>query len=911
MNSKQQPQTLEDVVTSTLFNNQPIPTEQDIEKLVLMYNTLPIYGYEAHTVKEIIKRIHANFHITMDIGQGVYDPETHQPWLSGRKATILPFFWDRYKKYLQYDSWAPQVLSKLDIVTDEIIDAFGNPEEKNNWKRRGMVVGDVQSGKTATYTALICKAADAGYRVIVLLTGVLESLRKQTQERLDMGFVGVDSAGLLTRNKSNSRIGAGKIAHQKMAVVFTSRTDDFKTSNMHNLNLRIGSVNEPILLVVKKNKKILENLNNWLKTHNADDSGKIRSTPALIIDDEADNASVNTNDTQFDDNSPTAINQQIRILLDLFDQNTFVGFTATPFANIFINPDSTHEMSGDDLFPRDFIYSLESPTNYVGAEKIFLDRENDQLSDILVTITDIDTILPLNHKSSFRINELPQSLVDAIYTFALSTTIRDIRNTEKRNSHRSMLVNVSRFTVVQNHVRNLIGVELSKIQDAVRNYAGLSYKEAINSSFEIKKLYEVWKKYFFSLDTSWSDIQKQLHESIAPILTKAINQSNQDRLNYAENKDAGLRVIAVGGNSLSRGLTLEGLSVSYFYRNTQMYDTLLQMGRWFGYRNGYEDLCRIWLEDTAIGWYTHITEVSRELRDEIKHMNRLGSKPIDFGLKVRSHPHSLLVTARNKMRSAQDFERVISFSDSSQDTAVLPFKKDILELNKKITFEFVGDLIEKFGNPNKTAKGNFIWRNIPKQIVADYIRGFQSHPTDIFFLEDVLEDFIASTDVPKLATWDIVIPFPRDSNLAPISIGGLNINSRIRTLKVSQDSNSIYIGGNKFRVSDPSDQGESLDLEQIENIKNEYRNKNPGKTIPGNEYRKKMSKPLLLVNFVKSKDDLPEFFERGIYGIPLIALCIAFPEFKDDESRRVRYKINLVEYRRLFGDSLDEESDAL
>lgn len=240
---------------------------------------------------------------------------------------------------------------KFSLVTDDTLGLHGDPARANSWERRGLVMGDVQSGKTATYTALTCKAADAGYRLIILLTGTLENLRRQTQERLDAGFVGLDSSGLLTRERRKIEVGVGEIDRRRMAMVFTSRLRDFNTILVNQLNLRIRDMAEPILLVVKKNKRILENLENWLRAYNAGESDVI-DTPLLLIDDEADNASVNT---RSEAQNPTAINERIRALLRLFTRNNYVGFTATPFANIFIDSDTEDEMRGNDLFPRDFI----------------------------------------------------------------------------------------------------------------------------------------------------------------------------------------------------------------------------------------------------------------------------------------------------------------------------------------------------------------------------------------------------------------------------------------------------------------------------------------------------------------------------------------------------------------------------
>lgn len=266
------------------------------------------------------------------------------------------------------------------------------------------MVGDVQSGKTATYTALCCKAGDVGYRLIILLTGTLESLRRQTQERLDEGFVGLDSSGELRKVRSRAAIGVGLIDGRKDAGVFTSREHDFKKALLNALGFRLDSFKIPVLVVVKKNKKILEHLERWLTEFNAGAAGFI-DAPVLVIDDEADSASVNTRAATED---PTAINTRIRALLRLFTHSSYIGFTATPFANVFIDPDNRDEMLGSDLFPRDFIYSLEAPTNYVGPQAVFGETPT---VNMLRTIEDADTIFPPKHKNTLTVNALPRTLL--------------------------------------------------------------------------------------------------------------------------------------------------------------------------------------------------------------------------------------------------------------------------------------------------------------------------------------------------------------------------------------------------------------------------------------------------------------------------------------------------------------------
>ncbi len=562
----------------------------------------------------------------------------------------------------------------LDQVTDEILDLLGDPADLAFWSRRGLVLGDVQSGKTGTYTALTSKAADAGYRLVILLTGSLENLRRQTQERMDEGFVGLDSSGKLTAKVAQNRqVGVGLLDSRRAAGVFTSRTRDFNRQLLEQLGFRLDAFGEPVLVVMKKNKHILENLENWLRTMNAGADGKI-AAPMLMIDDEADSASVNTAAPEQD---PSTINRSLRRLLQLFHRSSYVGFTATPFANIFIDPETDNEMLGDDLFPRDFIYTLETPTNYVGPTAVFGDD-----GSITRPILDAEVYLG-GLKSESAVSAIPDSLTEALRSFLLANTIRDLRT--EGPTHRSMLVNVSGFTNVQSQVASRLGIQLDEIQREVRLHARLDPTDALRSP-ELRALHDTWTAEFDDGNRQWIDVQHALHEAVQPVQVREVNQrTGSASLDYRLHAEHGLRVIAVGGNSLSRGLTLEGLSTSYFFRNSQMYDTLLQMGRWFGYRDGYGDLCRIWLTEEAEGWYTHITRASEELRDELKRMRRLQLTPRDFGLKVRAHPDALIVTARNKMRTAKEIVREVSLSARGLETARLSASPEKIRANREAT----------------------------------------------------------------------------------------------------------------------------------------------------------------------------------------------------------------------------------
>jgi hypothetical protein len=402
-----------------------------------------------------------------------------------------------------------------------------------------------------------------------------------------------------------------------------------------------------------------------------------------MIDDEADHASVDTKEMDFgpdgrpdEDHDPTKINQLIRQILYAFEKSAYVGYTATPFANIFIHESARTVECGDDLFPRSFIVNLPAPSNYAGPVRVFGvppadGREAQPPLPLTRTIPPDESAewVPPRHRNGHRPNwqgvaEVPPSLSEAIQAFVLVCAVRRARG--ETRAHNSMLVHVTRFTSVQNAVRDQVHAELDRIATRLRfgeRGGSSSVKAALKRLFE-----EDFQPTTVAVraemnepalrDMSWAEVEPLLSEAATDIRIMEINGTARDVLEYTTHRDTGLNVIAIGGDKLARGLTLEGLSVSYFLRASRMYDTLMQMGRWFGYRPGYLDVCRLYTTDDLINWFEHITQANEELRAEFDHMAAVGGTPREYGLKVMSHP-ALLVTSRVKMRHGMDMQLIL------------------------------------------------------------------------------------------------------------------------------------------------------------------------------------------------------------------------------------------------------------
>ena len=896
------------VVTS--FQEDIVPTEPQLrERMAQLAPFLKTIGQEttAEEQEDVLRELLARLRVSMDVGAGL-KAEDIKPWLDARRATIDPFYWTRFRNHLQKE-WSSPVLRNFDKVTDAILDLCGNPAApEDQWKRRGLVIGDVQSGKTATYTALCCKAADSGYQVIVLLAGSLESLRRQTQKRLDEGFAGLDSSEFLpTKGKDGWKsraVGAGLDNQKRFAAVFTSRTRDFNKDVLNSRQLTLSAVKEPVLFVVKKHKSIIENLATWLQAYNADSSGKIRES-LLLIDDEADNASVNTND---EDKDPTAINRSIRGLLNIFTRSTYVGFTATPFANVFIDPDtSDDDFHKEELFPKDFIYALDAPTNYIGASRIFGEDGDEGL---IKSLEDAEDLFPLKHKSTLHFDRLPDSLHTAILQFLLANAVRDLRG--DATSHRSMLINVSRFTAVQDSARDLVDAKTEQAKQHIRNFSRVE-GDAWKQSSVLNELFEIFTKEYSICGFTWEEVKSALFDATAPIAVRSVNQkSGAASLDYAKHEETGLRVIAIGGNSLSRGLTLEGLCVSYFHRNPQAYDTLLQMGRWFGYRKGYDDLCRLWITTDAQQWYSLVASATEELRDEVRRMRRLDLTPKDFGLKVRSHPDSLIVTARNKMRKSQTVIKQISWSSEGAETTKLRARSNAA--NKRTTQAMIRSLQDRAIPVVTSEWGNPIARNVPKEVIARFIDSFEVHPHNfkLYVADDEKADFglgkfIAETNEPSLQLWDIVFP-QGEQKIRDFLDSGIELSPVRRVVTTSDSDQTVLISGTKARVGSRGVEREGIAKDVVNELMEEAKAK--GKNVADHMLRSRREKPLLLIYAV-----VPHQADKTIWkGLTeddlFVAYGLSFPKFDDQTlTKTVAYRVNTTWLRDHAIDEDDEEVD--
>ena len=906
-------------------------SDDEINQAISDVTSIPMYAGLDKT--ELKKSLLAIYNVKVDTYQILEGRDARIPWLKEFKAERQSewLFWTRYKRYLaEQKHFAPEVISQLDDLTDRILDKLFNPQRDDVIiNKKGLVVGQVQSGKTANYTGLICKAADAGFNLIIILAGIHNNLRSQTQTRIDEGFLGFDTQNTRAYDMNRTiRIGVGLIPGFDNAIAnsYTTSTErgDFTKQAANTAGFNFNNP-QPIILVIKKNVSVLKRLYSWLKSQSTHDI--IANKSLLLIDDEADNASINTSR---DGDDPTAINKNICKIIKLFNRSAYVGYTATPFANIFIPLDK------DDLFPKDFIINLPAPDNYIGPEKVFGTSANpdgnEDLLPIVFPVTDSDTFVPAGHKRDDpkpTIDDIPESLKTAIKCFIITCAIRIARGQE--NKHNSMLIHVSRFQAWQNHLKIII--------DRLFKY----YKSEIEANDptimeEFRQIFEedtpTYRSYcsitreimnspvLSRVDNrmrlhTWNEIKPLLYRAVQKIEVKSINGTSGDSLTYYENEKNGISVIAIGGDKLSRGLTLEGLSVSYFLRASKMYDTLMQMGRWFGYRPGYVDLCRLFTSNELNEWYRHITLASDELREEFRYLAESGGTPENYALKVRTHPGQLQITSISKMRHTRNIQ--VSWAGRLVETYQLLQNS----ISKRNNLAVTDSLLSELGTPDRI-KSDYLWTGVSSDIICDYLSRFQLPESLTKVNLDLICDYIRElNEVGELISWNIALMSKNvDQNTCVHTFSnGVQVGCFIRRqAKDAQNSKTYYIRKNHI-VGNPTDEFIDLPADMLSDALDETRDRKfkageewkhdyPSPQLVRQEFRSKQT-PLLMIYPLNpafsNVSGLTDTTTDTKNDEPFIGFAIAFPH--SDTNKAVSYVANQVTDFAITEENFDNTND--
>ena len=868
--------------------------ERNLTREELMKKAIALATVEEYCgdLESVVDEVMTRRDIHMPMGESIVAKAEHdRDWV--RRLQIDDWHYhEAYDRYLAKQDWPPRVARSVINVNRRILGHLQDPTSGGSWDRRGMVIGHVQSGKTANYIGLMAAAADAGYKFIVVIAGIHNNLRKQTQERVDEGFVGK------ARRHGEKRIDIGVGMEpgypHPVSITHAGIKGDFDKKIADSSGWKLNDFSKPITVVIKKNVNVLKALLNWLKDMNGQGGG-ISDVPMLLIDDEADHASINTNKDELD---PTKTNSLIRQILAIFAKSSYVGYTATPFANIFIHPKAYDEEARQDLFPRHFIYSLDPPNNYFGPDKVFPERDGENVepaSDILRPILDCEDCIPLSHKEVHDIGGLPPSLRRAICIFVVARAIRNLRGGVGR--HCSMMINVSRFVKIQKTVAEFVSVYVSRLQKEVRLYYRMPDDAGRDNEY-MRSLKEAFSmEYAATCQYDWEKVKSGLDEVLQELRIFVVNSKSDETLDYTkyEKDGSSLTAIAIGGLSLSRGLTIKGLCVSYMYRNTRTYDTLMQMARWFGYPGDYQDLCRVYLSEDSINWYGYISRVTEELRDQIRLMRIDDRTPEDFGLYVRRHPDALLITAQGKMRAGQRVKVKQDYSGRLVESPILSADEVVNERNEALIARYwqseFGGIVEKIRGEGRKSKG---WQvlDAPVDEVRSFLVEFKVHLEWQWQKDGVLS--YLERIMGTYPTADVLMISIKDNNE---DASEFRLGSQLRDKTAKLDTEQAFLRLRKNRVGSRGDERLGLTTEQQEAAEREARKAGKTDQVSDVFYRKQRRKPLLMVHVLSHGD--------GRYP----AFGISFPSSTEGQGVEIEVVGNprYIELMRGFNDDPDKD----
>ncbi len=881
---------------------------------------------------------------TIDPDSVIADSHDYERWIENREVPVKWNYFERYISLLRKLGRPSDVITSTDRSTKSIIERLGDPQKQIEELQKGLVLGSVQSGKTANFNGVINRAVDVGYNLIIVFSGIMEDLRYQTQKRINNDVIGIGEVG----SQINQPVGVGREQQFGRDGIYqitsiTSSAGDFKKS-MVDFNFNFTN---PKILVCKKNVSVLTNLIYWLESSKLEGSHKLEKS-LLVIDDEADNASLN-NLGYKGETYASKVNGHIRALLNLFSRKSYLGYTATPFANIL--QDQHGALEGENawpilyryngeirqlqcslspgLFPDKFIYKLATPTSYLGPRRFFssgTEQEGDQKIPLIETIPpeEEDTVVMFDNGHS-----LHQSLIDAIDCYILSIALRDSRKPVLQNlpgftDHHTMLVHISRLISEQNRAAEAIKTYISQITTRIRTES-LSDPSGIYERLRLQ-----WNKFFAykvanirsylpetynadGLDSrTWEEVSSFIPTAVKDIVVKAVNSLTGDKLTYPDKGNQ--KYIAVGGNRLSRGFTLEGLTINYFLRDTNYYDALLQMGRWFGYRPGYVDACRLFIDFQTELKYNFITTALTELEEQIEVMELHKRTPKDFELRIKKHPDVLSITRASILKSAVEVR--LSFQNIVQQSVIFKIEKQ----NVIDSYEAFRQLYNNLDFKATEKTGGFYVLETDKDTLYQFLNIPNTFLPKSFPKDSLIRYIEACNEYGKLRKWKIAIKRTGSTAWIREKSPEFEVQLTKRSAPPRNPEDEYYISlleRQEFTASGKSmnimtsgkDESIGLAPEEITRAENEFREakrikyietgmsemealyRSKKTTVPGVVYRKLRSETegLLLIYLIDQRPifeqpELREVADKNGFKleIPLVGYALSFPEILDD-----------------------------
>lgn len=716
--------------------------------------------------------------------------------------------WQLYKKHLLDEGFKKEAVDNIERTTIKILKRLNsNTVEMDPVK--GLVIGNVQSGKTANMAALMAMAADWGWNMFIILSGTIENLRQQTQKRL-----------LNDLNRPGNISWRG-LEHLAKKTLYGQRAQDLRFEE---------GASERYFNVCLKNSGRLKNLIQWLQA----DQNKKKQMKIIVIDDEADQASINTSDIKAN-KERKAINRLIVNLVEgknvqgkgypiKYKAMNYIGYTATPYANIL------NEASYESLYPRNFISTLPVSNEYFGPQQIFGVEESELEGLNIVREINGEDLEIIKNIHSGNLTKIPNTLKDALCWFIVGVaTMRSwghekpismlIHTSQKQECHENIALVIQNWfrendkNYILKECEKLLKKEMGKFtkKDFREQYNNYGIDDSkINDYLEFENIREAIIEL---IDDALSYIKmgedgelvynKGIHLCVDNCRNSGVNEEGMFvRLAYPDSNiklNFAPAFIVIGGATLSRGLTIEGLISTFFLRAVGQADTLMQMGRWFGYRKDYELIPRIWLTNKTKKQFAFLSTLDKELREEILHMDTLGSSPSKYGPKVKNTPkyNFIKITAKNKMQGAEETE--LDYSGTTSQTTMFNNDHTVLKHNKTIAKDFINSL----GTPergNKYAKSTYIWRNIEfKRIYDEFLSKFQFCSRNKVFndIENVNEWICKVTDEGMIGDWNVILSSKNigdnDENTWNFPFGNVGKIERTRK-KENDDEKLINIG---------------------------------------------------------------------------------------------------------------------
>lgn len=678
-------------------------------------------------------------------------------WYAG-PAEEAPI-WNQLVEQLRSAGRSDEEIRDVDGQSTAILSLAHRPEV-GSFRSQGVVVGHVQSGKTGNMSAVIAKAADTPYRFFLVLSGLTDALRAQTQVRF------------------NQDLGADD---KSFWHSWTTESDDFSepiTSGFQfNSNLRQ-------LAVLKKNKDVLQRFLDKLKQTPL---AVLKTMPFLVIDDECDQASTNSAKIK---EEMTRINSLIRQILDVLPRVSYIGYTATPYANVLVNP-MTEDGQMEDLYPKDFIYAMTPPDAYFGAERLFgrealtgemEDSDSDSYDglDMIRSIPEDEAkILMPSQKAIASMTSYPitHQLDRALKYYLLALAARAVRGQGQR--HSSMLINTSHRVPLHFLIAEAVTRWLRDLQNRL----------SAHNSRLLSELEELWTAESNRIDSSqfnleavpFSALIEKLPTELASVEIIVENGPSEQRMDY---RQEARKYIVIGGNVVSRGLTIEGLVVSFFLRTASQYDTLMQMGRWFGYRQGYEDLPRIWMEEPMRHAFRSLAMVEAEIRNEIRLYHEKQLTPLQFAVKIRKLP-GMLITARNKMH----FANIAHVSYAGRHMQTFRFNRNDLEWLQSNWSAGSKLLSSIHGTHTPQLRGsNRVYLDVPVESLLEFFASYKAHEKQEDMSSEPVMEYIQKrleAGDPRYSQWNLAVMIPSKSAgpsefpLGPLGTVGTAIRSSL------------------------------------------------------------------------------------------------------------------------------------